>query len=216
MDVAIYVAIAENGVIGRDGGLPWRLSTDLKRFKADTMGKPIIMGRKTYEGIRPAAAGQAEHRRHPRQGLARRGRRGGAFARRRDHSWRRCAGAAWPASTRSASSAAARSMPRRCRWPTGCMSRMCWPRSTATRISRRSIRISGALVSAAGRSGRRKGQPCDALFGLRAAPRRALRGDQRVASGPKSDDAGSAIALKARRRIPIEERHWILRRNTGA
>ena len=51
MDVAIYVAIAENGVIGRDGGLPWRLSTDLKRFKADTMGKPIVMGRKTYEGI---------------------------------------------------------------------------------------------------------------------------------------------------------------------
>jgi dihydrofolate reductase len=51
MDVAIYVAIAENGVIGRDGGLPWRLSTDLKRFKADTMGKPIIMGRRTYEGI---------------------------------------------------------------------------------------------------------------------------------------------------------------------
>lgn len=51
MDIAIYVAIAENGVIGRDGGLPWRLSTDLKRFKADTMGKPIVMGRKTYEGI---------------------------------------------------------------------------------------------------------------------------------------------------------------------
>ncbi|MER9054664.1 dihydrofolate reductase [Mesorhizobium sp. M0213] len=51
MDLAIYVAIAENGVIGREGGLPWRLSTDLKRFKADTMGKPIIMGRKTYEGI---------------------------------------------------------------------------------------------------------------------------------------------------------------------
>jgi dihydrofolate reductase len=51
MDIAIYVAIAENGVIGREGGLPWRLSADLKRFKADTMGKPIIMGRKTYEGI---------------------------------------------------------------------------------------------------------------------------------------------------------------------
>lgn len=51
MDIAIYVAIAENGVIGREGGLPWRLSTDLKRFKADTMGKPIIMGRRTYEGI---------------------------------------------------------------------------------------------------------------------------------------------------------------------
>lgn len=51
MHIAIHVAIAENGVIGRDGGLPWRLSTDLKRFKADTMGKPVIMGRKTYEGI---------------------------------------------------------------------------------------------------------------------------------------------------------------------
>jgi dihydrofolate reductase len=51
MDIAIYVAIAENGVIGREGGLPWRLSSDLKRFKADTMGKPIVMGRKTWEGI---------------------------------------------------------------------------------------------------------------------------------------------------------------------
>ncbi len=51
MDIAIYVAIARNGVIGREGGLPWRLSSDLKRFKADTMGKPIIMGRKTWQGI---------------------------------------------------------------------------------------------------------------------------------------------------------------------
>ena len=48
MDVVIHVAIAENG---RDGGLPWRLSTDLKRFKAETMGKPIVMGRKTHEGL---------------------------------------------------------------------------------------------------------------------------------------------------------------------
>ena len=51
MDVAIYVAIAENGVIGREGGLPWRLSTDLKRFKEGTMGKPIVMGRKTWESF---------------------------------------------------------------------------------------------------------------------------------------------------------------------
>lgn len=51
MDIAIYVAIAQNGVIGREGGLPWRLSSDLKRFKADTMGKPIVMGRKTWQGI---------------------------------------------------------------------------------------------------------------------------------------------------------------------
>ena len=51
MDLAIYVAIAENGVIGSKGGLPWRLSTDMKRFKAGTMGKPIIMGRKTWESF---------------------------------------------------------------------------------------------------------------------------------------------------------------------
>ena len=51
MEVAIYVAIAENGVIGRDNGLPWKLSSDLKRFKADTMGKPIVMGRKTWESF---------------------------------------------------------------------------------------------------------------------------------------------------------------------
>jgi dihydrofolate reductase len=51
LKVGIHVAIAENGVIGRAGGLPWRLSTDLKRFKADTMGSPIIMGRKTFESV---------------------------------------------------------------------------------------------------------------------------------------------------------------------
>ena len=51
MHIAIYVAIAENGVIGSKGGLPWRLSTDLKRFKTDTMGKPIVMGRKTWESF---------------------------------------------------------------------------------------------------------------------------------------------------------------------
>ncbi|PSJ52675.1 dihydrofolate reductase [Kumtagia ephedrae] len=51
MQVTIYAAVAENGVIGRDGGLPWRLSTDMKRFKAGTMGKPIVMGRKTWESF---------------------------------------------------------------------------------------------------------------------------------------------------------------------
>lgn len=51
MDVTLVVAVARNGVIGRDNSLPWKLSSDLKRFKADTMGKPIIMGRKTYESI---------------------------------------------------------------------------------------------------------------------------------------------------------------------
>ncbi|KQV82067.1 dihydrofolate reductase [Rhizobium sp. Root1220] len=47
----IVVAVAENGIIGHHGGMPWRLSTDLRRFKALTLGKPVIMGRKTYDSI---------------------------------------------------------------------------------------------------------------------------------------------------------------------
>ncbi len=52
--IVLVVAIAQNGVIGDDkapGGMPWRLSTDMKRFKAITMGKPVIMGRKTYQAV---------------------------------------------------------------------------------------------------------------------------------------------------------------------
>lgn len=51
MKIAIHVAIAGKGVIGSENGLPWRLSSDLKRFKASTMGKPIVMGRKTWESF---------------------------------------------------------------------------------------------------------------------------------------------------------------------
>ncbi len=51
LPVCLVVAIAENGVIGRDDWMPWRLSTDLKRFKALTTGNPVIMGRKTFESI---------------------------------------------------------------------------------------------------------------------------------------------------------------------
>lgn len=49
--IVFVVAAGENGVIGRDGGLPWRISSDLKRFKEITMGKPLVMGRKTYDSI---------------------------------------------------------------------------------------------------------------------------------------------------------------------
>ena len=49
--ISIIVAASENNVIGREGELPWRLSDDLKHFKAITMGKPIVMGRKTWESI---------------------------------------------------------------------------------------------------------------------------------------------------------------------
>ncbi|QDU54480.1 dihydrofolate reductase [Aeoliella mucimassa] len=49
--LSIVVAVAENGVIGNQGELPWRLSGDLQRFKKLTMGHALIMGRKTYESI---------------------------------------------------------------------------------------------------------------------------------------------------------------------
>ena len=49
--IALVVAVSRNGVIGRGGGLPWHISSDLKRFKAITMGKPLIMGRKTWESL---------------------------------------------------------------------------------------------------------------------------------------------------------------------
>jgi dihydrofolate reductase len=49
--IVFVVAVSRNGVIGRDGGLPWRISADLKRFKQITMGKPVIMGRKTWESL---------------------------------------------------------------------------------------------------------------------------------------------------------------------
>ncbi len=49
--ITLVVARAENGVIGRDGGLPWHLSYDLRRFKALTMGKPMVMGRRTFDSL---------------------------------------------------------------------------------------------------------------------------------------------------------------------
>lgn len=49
--IVLVVARARNGVIGRDGDLPWRLRSDLQRFKAITIGKPCIMGRRTWESL---------------------------------------------------------------------------------------------------------------------------------------------------------------------
>jgi dihydrofolate reductase len=57
--IALIVAMAENGVIGREGGLPWRISEDLKYFKAKTMGKPIVMGRRTFDSIGKPLPGRA-------------------------------------------------------------------------------------------------------------------------------------------------------------
>lgn len=51
MEISFVVAVTRNHVIGRNGGLPWRLSTDLKRFKALTIGKPVVMGRICYDSV---------------------------------------------------------------------------------------------------------------------------------------------------------------------
>jgi dihydrofolate reductase len=56
--LVLVAALADNGVIGRDGALPWQLPDDLKRFKALTLGKPILMGRRTSESIGRALPGR--------------------------------------------------------------------------------------------------------------------------------------------------------------
>ncbi|NNF52484.1 MAG: dihydrofolate reductase [Gammaproteobacteria bacterium] len=58
MRVSLVAALARNGTIGKDGDLPWRLPADLRAFKATTMGKPVIMGRKTWESIGRALPGR--------------------------------------------------------------------------------------------------------------------------------------------------------------
>lgn len=58
MSISLIVATSANNVIGVDGGLPWRLPEDLARFKAVTMGKPMIMGRATFESIGRALPGR--------------------------------------------------------------------------------------------------------------------------------------------------------------
>ena len=51
MEVVLIVAVADNGVIGSHGTIPWRLKSDMQRFKALTTGKPVVMGRKTFASI---------------------------------------------------------------------------------------------------------------------------------------------------------------------
>jgi dihydrofolate reductase len=58
MEIVLVVAVADNGVIGAGGAIPWRLKTDLQRFKAITMGKPVVMGRKTFLSLRRPLPGR--------------------------------------------------------------------------------------------------------------------------------------------------------------
>ena len=58
MEIVLIVAVADNGVIGAGGAIPWRLKTDLQRFKTMTMGKPVVMGRKTFISLRRPLPGR--------------------------------------------------------------------------------------------------------------------------------------------------------------
>ena len=58
LGLVLVAAVAENGVIGRDGRLPWRLRSDLKHFRDLTLGHPVIMGRKTYGAIGKPLSGR--------------------------------------------------------------------------------------------------------------------------------------------------------------
>ena len=56
--IVLLAAAAENGVIGRDNTIPWRLKSDQQRLKAMTLNKPIVMGRKTFESLRRPLPGR--------------------------------------------------------------------------------------------------------------------------------------------------------------
>src|SRR5882757_4234817 len=58
MEIVLVVAVAENGVIGHDNTIPWRLKSDQQRFKAITLNKPVVMGRKTFESLRRPLPGR--------------------------------------------------------------------------------------------------------------------------------------------------------------
>jgi dihydrofolate reductase len=58
MEIVLIVAVADNGVIGAKGAIPWRLKSDMRRLKAMTMGKPVVMGRKTFVSLRRPLPGR--------------------------------------------------------------------------------------------------------------------------------------------------------------
>ena len=59
MQIVLIAAVADNGVIGADGAIPWRLKSDMQRFKAMTIDKPVVMGRKTFQSLRRPLPGRS-------------------------------------------------------------------------------------------------------------------------------------------------------------
>ncbi len=58
IEIVLIAAVADNGVIGAQGTIPWRLKSDMQRFKAMTIGKPVVMGRKTFTSLRRPLPGR--------------------------------------------------------------------------------------------------------------------------------------------------------------
>src|SRR6516165_11341219 len=58
MEIVLIAAVADNGVIGAGGAIPWRLKSDMRRFKAITLGRPVVMGRKTFISMRRPLPGR--------------------------------------------------------------------------------------------------------------------------------------------------------------
>jgi dihydrofolate reductase len=58
MEIVLIVAVADNGVIGAGGAIPWRLKTDQQRFRTMTLGRPVVMGRKTFVSLRRPLPGR--------------------------------------------------------------------------------------------------------------------------------------------------------------
>ena len=105
-EIVLIVAVADNGVIGADGAIPWRLKSDMQRFKALTIGKPVVMGRKTFLSLRRPLPGRTNIVVTRDAGLSRPGRGGDDVASRmraRSPPAMRCG--VWP---RKSSSSAAR------------------------------------------------------------------------------------------------------------
>ena len=75
MEIVFVLAVAENGVIGANNAIPWRLKSDMQRFKALTIGKPVVMGRKTFESLPRPLSGRTNIVVTRDRGLSR-GRRG--------------------------------------------------------------------------------------------------------------------------------------------
>ena len=150
LPLVIVVAVAENGIIGKDNGLSWKLPSDMKRFRRITMGKPLIMGRKTFQSVgRPLPGREIVVVTRDRSYAA----AGVHVVHTLDEAVAKAEELATRMGARSSSRAARRSIAHSCRRPLGSTSRGCMRRSKEMSLFPSSIPRSG--VKPAGRNARR-------------------------------------------------------------